>query len=138
MDLMGMDEGEAAEFLAGAGLDDETVRLTLEAISKLESTAFTAVLNRISNFVLPSGSLTARTFCSRRATEPFADLLRPGSIAAFRLSTYALPEDFHRVSTSTVVMDVYFEARGASAHWSREVPACHRSPGPVARLLGDR
>jgi len=109
---MGMDEGEAAEFLASAGLDDdETVRLTLEAISKLESTAFTAVLNRISNFVLPSGSLTARTSCSRRVAVPFADLLRPGPIAAFRLLTYALPEDFHRVPTFTVVMDVYFEAQ---------------------------
>jgi len=110
-DLMGMDEGEAAEFLEGAGLDDETVRRTLEAISKLENAAFTAVLNRISNFVLPSGSLTARTFCSRRTTVPFADLLKPGSIAAFRLPTYALPEDFRRVATSTVVMDVYFEVQ---------------------------
>jgi DNA-binding transcriptional ArsR family regulator len=110
-DLMGMDESEAAEFLEGAGLDDETVRRTLEAISKLESAAFTAVLNRISNFVLPPGSLTAKTFCSRRTTVPFAELLRPGSISAFRLPTYALPEDFRRVATSTIVMDVYFEVQ---------------------------
>jgi hypothetical protein len=107
-DLMGMDEGEAAEFLEDAGLDDETVRRTLEAISKLESAALTAVLNRISNFVLPPGSLTARAFCSRRTSVPFADLLRPGYISAFSLPTHALPEE------------LYFEVRGASSPSSWE------------------
>ncbi|MGC8970259.1 MAG: helicase HerA domain-containing protein, partial [Conexivisphaera sp.] len=52
-DIMGMEEGQAADLLGSAGLDDETVMRTLEAMSRLEAAAFTAVLNRISNFVMP-------------------------------------------------------------------------------------
>ncbi|MGC9077073.1 MAG: type IV secretory system conjugative DNA transfer family protein, partial [Conexivisphaera sp.] len=107
-DIMGMEEGQAADLLGSAGLDDETVMRTLEAMSRLEAAAFTAVLNRISNFVMPSGSLTARTFCSRRSTVPFDELIRPGSIAAFRMSRFQLPEDFRRLATNTIIMGVYF------------------------------
>ncbi len=83
------------------------MRRTLEAISKLESAALTAVLNRISNFVLPPGSLTARAF------------LRPGYISAFSLPTHALPEES------------YFEVRGASSPSSWERPA---RPHPLGDL----
>ncbi|BBE42065.1 Conserved domain protein [Conexivisphaera calida] len=107
-DIMGMEEGEAAYILGSAGLDDETVVRTLEVMSRLEAAAFTAVLNRISNFVMPSGSLTARTFCSRRSTVPFDELIKPGSIAAFRMSRFQLPEDFRKLATNTIIMDVYF------------------------------
>ena len=107
-DILSMESDDVAALFSSVGIDDEIIQRTLSAISKLEAAAFTAVLNRISNFVMPSGSLTSRTFCTRKSTVPFEELLRPGSVSAFRMSKFQLPDDFRKMATNTLIMDIYF------------------------------
>ncbi len=107
-DILSMEGDDVAALFTSVGIDDEIIQRTLNAISKLEATAFTAVLNRISNFVMPSGSLTSRTFCTRRTTVPFEELLTSNSISAFRMSKFQLPDDFRKMATNTLIMDIYF------------------------------
>ncbi|MEM4098884.1 MAG: type IV secretion system DNA-binding domain-containing protein [Candidatus Micrarchaeaceae archaeon] len=107
-DILSMESDDVAALFSSVGIDDEIIQRTLSAISKLEAAAFTAVLNRISNFVMPSGSLTSRTFCSRKSTVPFEELLKPGSVSAFRMSKFQLPDDFRKMATNTLIMDIYF------------------------------
>ncbi len=76
---------EFAELLKRANAPDELVSKTLEAISKLDKQAFTPVMNRISNFVMPPNSYTSRTFCTRHTTLPFWDMVKPGNVTVFRL-----------------------------------------------------
>src|SRR5487761_535068 len=64
-EMIRMDKEELEELLKSQPIPDEVVSRTMEAISKLEDTAFAAAMNRISNFVLPLASITARTFCKR-------------------------------------------------------------------------
>ncbi|MDG7047835.1 MAG: type IV secretion system DNA-binding domain-containing protein [Nitrososphaerota archaeon] len=107
-DILSMESDDVAALFSSVGIDDEIIQRTLSAISKLEAAAFTAVLNRISNFVMPSGSLTSRTFCTRKSTVPFEELLKPGSVSAFRMSKFQLPDDFRKMATNTLIMDIYF------------------------------
>lgn len=87
---------------------EEVIRRSAEAMSELEPSAFTAVMNRISNFVMPAGSYTSRTFCVRRTTVDFLSLTEPGSVAAFRLSRNQLPDDFRKILMATIVMNVFY------------------------------
>lgn len=87
---------------------DEVITKSAEAMAELEPTAFTAVMNRISNFVMPAGSYTSRTFCTRKTTVDFLSLTEPGAVSAFRLSRAILPDDFRRVLTATIVLNVFF------------------------------
>ena len=88
--------------------EDEVVSKTADAMAELEPTAFTAVMNRISNFVMPAGSYTSRTFCTRKSTVDFLSLVREPNFYAFRLARNILPEDFRNVLTSTVILNVFY------------------------------
>ncbi|MDG7046545.1 MAG: TraM recognition domain-containing protein [Nitrososphaerota archaeon] len=107
-DILSMESDDVAALFSSVGIDDEIIQRTLSAISKLEAAAFTTVLNRISNFVMPSGSLTSRTFCTSKSTVLFEELLKPGSVSAFRMSKFQLPDDFMKMATNTLIMDIYF------------------------------
>ncbi|MFP3131304.1 MAG: DUF87 domain-containing protein, partial [Nitrososphaeria archaeon] len=48
------DPNEIRTLMKSSGLDDEIIKNTIEAISSLPPEAFTAVLNRISGFVMPA------------------------------------------------------------------------------------
>ncbi|MGC9209532.1 MAG: type IV secretory system conjugative DNA transfer family protein [Nitrososphaeria archaeon] len=87
---------------------DEVVRRTAEAIAELEPAAFTAIMNRISSFVMPAGSYASRTFCTRRSTVDFSAMVSSPGVHAFRLARSLLPEDFRVVLTSTVILNVFF------------------------------
>lgn len=107
-DMIARDADELSEMLRSVGVEDELITKTIEAITKLESAAFTSVLNRISNFVMPPESLTSKTFCSRRSTLPFEEMMKPGSVTIFRLSKFHLPSDFRVMVTNTVLLKFYF------------------------------
>ncbi len=87
---------------------DEIIRKSAEAMAELEPTAFTAVMNRISNFVIPAGSYTSKTFCTRKTTVDFLALTEEGKVSAFRLARNLLPDDFRRVLTATIILNVFF------------------------------
>ncbi len=87
---------------------EEVIRRSAEAMSELEPTAFTAVMNRISNFVLPAGSYTSRTFCVRKTTVDFLGLTETGKVSVFRLSRNQLPDDFRKILTATIVINVFY------------------------------
>jgi hypothetical protein len=107
-DMLTKDKEELAEMLKQRGLEDQIIDKTMEAISKLEKNAFTAVINRISNFVLPAESITSRTFCSRESRLDFEKMLEPGNLTIFRLSKFQLPPDFGQLLTATVVIKLFF------------------------------
>ena len=79
--------------LRAKGLQDEIISSTIDAISKLPKDAFSPVINRISNFVLPPQSITSRTFCSRTSKLDFDEMTVPGRLTIFRI-TKTLPYDF--------------------------------------------
>ena len=87
---------------------DEVLSKTADAMAELEPTAFTAVMNRISNFVMPAGSFTSRTFCTRKSTVDFLKMVSEPGVYAFRLARNILPEDFRSVLTSTVILNVFY------------------------------
>ncbi|MDG7022978.1 MAG: TraM recognition domain-containing protein [Nitrososphaerota archaeon] len=87
---------------------DEMVIKTMEAISSLESAAFTPVMNRIADYVMPEHSYSARTFCSRNGRLPFFEMLAPGNCTIFRLGEHALPQDFRKLFAATLVLKIYF------------------------------
>ncbi len=101
-DMIRMDKEELEELLKSQPIPDEVVSRTMEAISKLEDTAFTAAINRISNFVLPLASITARTFCKRDSKLDFSEMLKPGRLTIFRIPKSNLPEDFCTMLTSAI------------------------------------
>jgi len=107
-DMIRLPKEDMAAMFTRADVAEEVTNRTIEAISTLERNAFTGVLNRIFNFVMPSESITTRTFCSRRSTLPFSKMLEPGFITIFRLSRANLPNDFREVITNTLVLKIYF------------------------------
>ncbi|MGC8558509.1 MAG: helicase HerA domain-containing protein, partial [Nitrososphaeria archaeon] len=86
------DPSEIRTLMKASGLDDELVKKTIEAISGLDPQAFTAVLNRISGFVIPAGSLTSKTFNTRKTTVDWNGMLSPQGITIFRIPRHALPD----------------------------------------------
>jgi hypothetical protein len=107
-DMVRLPKEDMAAMFRRADVAEEVTNRTIEAISTLERNAFTGVLNRIFNFVMPSESITTRTFCSRRSTLPFSKMLEPRFITIFRLSRANLPNDFREVITNTLVLKIYF------------------------------
>jgi len=102
------DPSEIRVLMKSSGLDDEIIKNTIEAISSLPAETFTAVLNRISGFVMPAGSLTSKTFNTRKTSVDWNKMLEPKQVTIFRIPRYALPDDFRKILTSTIVMDLFF------------------------------
>lgn len=83
-EMIRMDKEELEELLKSQPIPDEVVSRTMEAISKLEDSAFAAAMNRISNFVLPLARSPRGPFargipswisskCSSPAGSPFSE-----------------------------------------------------------------
>ena len=127
-DFISLPRYQVEVMLKAVILDDEIVRRTIDAISKLEKDAFLSVVNRISNFVLPSHSLTSRTFCTRTSRLDFQEMAAPGSLTIFRL-TKSLPYDFRRLISAAIVMRFYFEVekRASRLEKAGEAPSA-RTP----------
>jgi len=98
---------EVEDLFRRRDIEVEIIQRTLEAISKLPQDAYMPVINRISNFVLPPGSITFRTFCSRKSTFDLEKLMSPGRLTIFRIPN-SLPNEFRRLFSSAVVMQLYF------------------------------
>jgi hypothetical protein len=127
-EMIRMDKEELEELLKSQPIPDEVVSRTMEAISKLEDTAFAAAMNRISNFVLPLASITARTFCRRDSKLDFAEMLKPGRLTIFRIPKSNLPEDFCTMLTSAVVLRIYFMVQARARELERAGNALKNSP----------
>ncbi|QQG48724.1 MAG: ATP-binding protein [archaeon] len=98
---------EVEDLFRRRDMNVEIIEQTLEAISKLPQDAYMPVINRISNFVLPPSSITFRTFCSRKSTFDLEKLMSPGRLTIFRIPS-SLPNEFRRLFSSAVVMQLYF------------------------------
>ncbi|MDG7002033.1 MAG: type IV secretion system DNA-binding domain-containing protein [Nitrososphaerota archaeon] len=122
-EMIRIDREELEVLLKNQLIPDEVVSRTMEAISKLEDNAFAAAMNRISNFVLPLASLTARTFCKRDSKLDFSQMLKPGRLTIFRIPKSNLPEDFCTMLTSAIVLRIYFmiQARARQQERSSEL-----------------
>src|SRR5208283_4248344 len=108
VDFISLPKSSIESMLMSGDLEDEIIRSTRDAISKLQKDAFAPVVNRISNFVLPPKSITSRTFCARTSKLDFAEMTTPGRLTIFRI-TKALPYDFRRLISASIVMRFYFE-----------------------------
>lgn len=126
-EMIRMDKEELEELLKSQPIPDEVVSRTMEAISKLEDTAFAAAMNRISNFVLPLASITARTFCRRDSKLDFAEMLKPGRLTIFRIPKSNLPEDFCTMLTSAIVLRIYFMVQARAREIERAGVALRNS-----------
>jgi len=118
-DMIRMDKEELEELLKSQPIPDEVVSRTMEAISKLEDNAFAAAMNRISNFVLPLASITARTFCKRDSKLDFSEMLKPGRLTILRIPKSNLPEDFCTMLTSAIVLRIYFMVQARARELER-------------------
>jgi hypothetical protein len=118
-EMIRIDKEELEVLLKSQLIPDEVVSRTMEAISKLEDSAFAAAMNRISNFVLPLASITARTFCRRESKLDFADMLKPGRLTIFRIPKSNLPEDFSAMLTSAIVLRIYFMVQARARELER-------------------
>ena len=97
------------EIFQNARVDDDITKKTIEAISHYNADAYSVVLNRISNFTIPPGSITTRTFCSRKTTIPFDRIMNtPGMVTFFRLSKADLPSDFRELLTNTLLLNIWY------------------------------
>ena len=123
-----MPHSEIELMLRRKELEDEIIRSTIDAISKLPKEAFAPVVNRISNFVLPPQSITSRTFCSRTSKLDFDEMMIPGRLTIFRI-TKTLPYDFRRLIAASIMMRFYFavEKRAAKLERAGESPSA-RTP----------
>ena len=120
------DRAELRAKLKNRGIPDEIVQKTIEAIAELEQNAFSPIMNRISNFVLPGNSITTRTFCSRETTIDWSEIRKPGIVTIFRLPRALIPdEDFRKLIMSLVIMNIFSEALKQARefeHASRPAP----------------
>jgi len=123
-----MHRSDIEAMLTRRQLEDEIIRSTIDAISKLPKDAFAPVVNRISNFVLPPQSITSRTFCSRTSKLDFDEMMVPGRLTIFRI-TKTLPYDFRRLFAASIMMRFYFavEKRAAKLERAGESPSA-RTP----------
>ena len=128
VDFISMPHSEIELMLRRKELEDEIIRSTIDAISKLPKDAFAPVVNRISNFVLPPQSITSRTFCSRTSKLDFDEMMVPGRLTIFRI-TKTLPYDFRRLIAASIMMRFYFavEKRAAKLERAGESPSA-RTP----------
>ncbi|HEV2138501.1 MAG TPA: DUF87 domain-containing protein [Nitrososphaerales archaeon] len=123
---------EIEELLRRRGVENEIIRGTMEAISKLNQDAYLPVVNRISNFVLPPSSITFRTFCSRKSTIDLEKLMEPGNLTIFRIPS-TLPSEFRRVFASALVMKLYFASLKRARRLERAgLPPTARTPVVLA------
>jgi len=128
VDFISMHRSDIEAMLKRKQLEDEIIRSTIDAISKLPKDAFAPVVNRISNFVLPPQSITSRTFCSRTSKLDFDAMMVPGRLTIFRI-TKTLPYDFRRLIAASIMMRFYFavEKRAAKLERAGESPSA-RTP----------
>jgi len=128
VDFISMHRTDIEAMLRRKALEDEIIRSTIDAISKLPKDAFAPVVNRISNFVLPPQSITSRTFCSRTSKLDFEEMMVPGRLTIFRI-TKTLPYDFRRLVAASIMMRFYFavEKRAAKLERAGEPPSA-RTP----------
>jgi hypothetical protein len=128
VDFISMHRSDIETMLRRKQLEDEIIRSTIDAISKLPKDAFAPVVNRISNFVLPPQSITSRTFCSRTSKLDFDEMMVPGRLTIFRI-TKTLPYDFRRLIAASIMMRFYFavEKRAAKLERAGEPPSA-RTP----------
>lgn len=99
---------ETAALFRRADIAEELVARSMESVAELEKAAFTTVMNRVSNFVIPADSYASRTFCARNSSVPFEELLVPGTLGIFSLPEKDIPSDFRDIFMSTLVMKIYF------------------------------
>jgi len=107
-DMLKRDESGIGTLLRTSKVQEDIMSKTIEAISKLQADAFMAVINRISNFVLPADALTPRIFCAEATTVPFGEMLKPGRLSIFRLSRFYLPDNFRTLVTNSIILRLYF------------------------------
>jgi len=128
VDFISLPKETIEQMLRFRKIDDEIIRSTIDAISKLQKDAFAPVINRIANFVLPPQSITSRTFCARTSKLDFSEMTTPGRLTIFRI-TKSQPYDFRRLISASIVMRFYFEVEKRAARLERagEPPAA-RTP----------
>jgi predicted transcriptional regulator len=125
-ELSRRDREEVASIFRRADIAEEIFVRTMEAIAALEKNAYAPVLNRISNFVMPPDSLTARTFCARNTTLDMEGMLVPGRATVLRLDK-SLPGDFREMVTGALVMKIWFLVQARARRLEQE------GKGPSAR-----
>ena len=125
-ELSRRDREEVASIFRRADIAEEIFVRTMEAIAALDRNAYAPVLNRISNFVMPPDSLTARTFCARDTTLDMEGMLVPGRATVLRLDK-SLPSDFREMVTGALVMKIWFLVQARARRLEQE------GKGPSAR-----
>ena len=136
VDFISLPKETIEQMLKSRKINDEIIRSTIEAISKLQKDAFAPVINRIANFVLPPQSITSRTFCARTSKLDFAEMTTPGRLTIFRI-TKSLPYDFRRLISASIVMRFYFEVekRAVEARKGRRATVRKDSDHPRDRRV---
>jgi DNA helicase HerA-like ATPase/biotin operon repressor len=117
---------QIAAIFRRADIAEEIYVKTMEAIAGLEKGAYIPILNRISNFVLPPNSYTARTFCARNTTLDLDEMMAPGYATILRLDK-SLPGGFREMLTGALVMKIWFLINERKARLEKE------GKGPEAR-----
>jgi DNA helicase HerA-like ATPase/predicted transcriptional regulator len=107
LNMLQMDGKELAAMLRLGDVRDGMIASTMEAISALDKDAFSPGINRISSFVMPSDSITSRTFGSSASRLDFGRMLEPGMVTIFRLPKFQLPPDFTKLVTASVVIRLF-------------------------------
>jgi len=128
VDFISLPKETIEQMLRSRRINDEIIRSTIDAISKLQKDAFAPVINRIANFVLPPQSITSRTFCARTSKLDFSEMTTPGRLTIFRI-TKSLPYDFRRLISASIVMRFYFEVEKRAARLEKAgEPPTARTP----------
>ena len=118
--------------LKNRGVSDEIVQKTIESIAELDSNAFSPIMNRISNFVMPGKSMTSRTFCCRESTIDWSEIRKPGTVTIFRLSRALIAdEDFRKLTMSIVIMNLFAEVQ----RQAREFEHSGRPPSEMTNIV---
>ncbi|MDG6908070.1 MAG: ATP-binding protein [Nitrososphaerota archaeon] len=107
--------------LKNRGVSDEIVQKTIESIAELDPNAFSPIMNRIANFVMPGKSMTSRTFCCRESTIDWGEIRKPGTVTIFRLSRALIAdEDFRKLTMSLVIMNLFGEVQKQAREFERQ------------------
>ncbi|MGA2876736.1 MAG: type IV secretory system conjugative DNA transfer family protein, partial [Nitrososphaerales archaeon] len=106
--------------LKNRGVSDEIIQKTIESIAELDPKAFSPIMNRIANFVMPGKSMTSRTFCCRESTIDWSEIRKPGTLTIFRLSRALIAdEDFRKLTMSLVIVNLFGEVQKQAREFER-------------------
>ena len=88
------------------GRPDHTLQQAIESIAGMSKESYEPVLNRVEKFA--TDPILRHLFCVRESTVDFKELIEPGHITIFRLSSLNIPQHIITLAKQTLIIKLWF------------------------------